>query len=174
MPSTKKSWFSPEAKLAGRLSVLLSSAVFTFLGWILRSADPRNILWFYPLCVLSLGAFAVAALNWRRWHNFRESMQAAAYSVVTSIQISLCVLLPLGLIAGAKGNLLLVLFIFIFYLAIPIALYIVVGVPILIGVACVGGAALYGLLVVMRRIGGVHEDPVQNKDFRPRPLRMLV
>ena len=159
MPSAKKRWFSSEEKRAGRIAVLLGIAVFTFLGWILRSADPRVILWFYPLCVLSLGAFAVAALNWSRWHNFQESMRASAYSVIAALQLLGFVILPLGLIVGTKGNLLLVLLIFIFYLAIPIAFYIVVGVPILIGVACISGAALYGLLIVMRKIGGVHEDP---------------
>ncbi len=177
MPSAKRSWFSQEAKRAGRISAVIAIAVFTLLGWIVRSAEPHIVPWFYALSVLSLGAFAVAVLNWRRWHNFRESMQASAHSVVTCLQIIGFVILPIGLLIASRGNPVVFLIIFIVYLLIPLAVYVVVGVPLLVCVVCVvciGGAALYALLLLMRKMGNVPDNDSHGDEFRSRPLRMLV
>lgn len=174
MHSTNKAWFSPEVKRAGRISAAACIILFALLTWGFRGAGSRFLALLYPADALSLGAIAVSALNWRRWHNFRDSLAAAVYSVVACFQFLGFVILPLALLAAAGGNPLMVLAIFIFYLAIPLGIYFVIGFPLLVGVAGCGGAVLYGLLMVMKKIGNVGEEESPAAEYRPRPLRMLV
>jgi hypothetical protein len=131
-------------------------------------------LWLYPISAIGLGAVAVAALNWWRWRTFRESLLACVYSVIAIFKFCLFLLLPLMLIIGTRGKLLVVVMILIFYLAIPLLICVVLGIPTLMAVACIGGSALFALLMVMRIVGGARYQPELREAHKPRSLQMMV
>jgi len=174
MRPTKKVWFRAGCKRAGWISARTIIVIFGLLVWNFRNAQSPFLPWFYPLATMSLGAVAVGALNWHRWQTFRESLKASVYSVIVLSKLFGLLVLPFTLLIGTKGNLLLLIAIVIFYLAIPLLIWLVVGVPILIMVACIGGSALYGLLMVMRRAGGTGHMARVEEVHKPRPLQMLV
>jgi hypothetical protein len=106
----------------------------------------------------------VSALNWRRWHGFRQSLAASFRAVcVTYLMLALATVC-IVLVASAQGGLVLFL-----SGLVGVTYYFVFGFPLAALLACAGGAVLYGLFVVMRYAAGSGRARSERNELKPRP-----
>jgi hypothetical protein len=175
MRSTANRWFSEEARQAGWISagacVVVASACL-LLASVERA--PQGILLVYALFLIGLGWVAVGALNFRRWHSFRKSMEACVAAVVNTYKllgavaaIYLCFSILLGPIF------LNLLFMLIFW-SLYLLFYVAVSFLIATVTACAAGASLCGLLWVMRYVGETGRSEESHKKYAPRALRIVL
>ena len=165
MRPTKKVWFSAESKRAGWTSALANLVIFCLLAGYFRNADSTLGGLLYPICAIALGFVAVGTLNWRRWHSFSESVAASFQAVLAIIQITLLVLMLGALVAfawlGPAASLVVLLYV-------GAALMVIFAIALVL--ACGSGAALYGLLVVMRYAARIAQPRSVTDELKPRPL----
>jgi hypothetical protein len=172
MPSAAKHWFTKEVISAGWISAItcLVGACWC-LGWA-KVTHSSAVAIVYPILPVALGCVAVGALNFRRWHSFRESMAACFMAVVSVYQLFGAILFLAVLASLAYGRAALYFLVLLTFWSVYIALYLAVIFCIAVWLGCAAGGALYGLSWLMRYVGQLGQRE-SGRHEPPRALRMV-
>jgi len=175
MRSAARHWFTEEARQAGWLSaaacVIVASACLRIAS---AARGGESVVLVYLLLPVGLGCVAVGALNFRRWHSFRESMNACLAAVVNTYRLLGTLALIVLAFSLLLGPLFLYLLAVLIYASIYLAFYISASFLIAMVLAWAAGAVLYGLLWLMRYAGELGRGDSASKQESPRVLRAVV
>ena len=173
MRTREKDWFTREAKRAGWISAFATVAALGAVFVFARPTWTTGEILIYPGLPIALGCVAVAALHFRHWPTFEESVAASALAFICMFIWVPIVCAVVVLVSPQLQKLLLAVFLLNFYILIPTAIWILLLVPFALVIACISGAVSYAMLVGVRSKWGDGADKRKKDDLRPRPLRML-
>jgi len=137
-----------------------------------RGAQPVALI--YALFPIGLGCVAVGALNFHRWHSFRESMEACVAAVVNTYKLFGTMALLALFFSILRGPMLFYFVVLLVYWSLYLALYLALIFLIAVLVAWAAGAGLYGLLLGMRYLGELGPSEKVGKEEGSRVLRVVV
>jgi len=151
---------------------MLVASVCFWMARDARGAQPVALI--YALFPIGLGCVAVGALNFHRWHSFRESMEACLAAVVNAYKLFGTMALLALFFSILRGPMLFYFLVLLVYWSVYLAFYLALSFLIALLVAWAAGAGLYGLLLGMRHAGELGPSEKVGKEKGPREVRVVV